>query len=158
MPVPIRPLIDQRGEQGQQGSLLSNIDFSTLLDFDLSPKKSKEVYASNKDAAILFQLWAESEKPQNGIVKVQYSNNITKSDVIRLKTQGFITGGVEEVAFTKKGRKVITTMALGETNKFEGQRQEKPYSEILASMNKRNKPGYRIPKFATNNSNNIRLS
>jgi serine protease inhibitor len=78
-------------------------------------------------------------------------------DIIRLKSRGLITGGVNEVNFTKRGKIVITTMSLSEPNKFQTNATEKSYKEILASMDKKNKKGYRIPKFATNNSNNIRL-
>ena len=49
-------------------------------------------------------------------------------------------------------------MALGEVNRFEKSRQDKPYNEILAGLSKKNKPGYRVPKYASSCSNNIRLS
>ena len=57
---------------------------------------------------------------------------------------------------------VITTMSLGEQSQFEKKRQNKSYTEILASMDKRGKKGYRSaskdPKFSTNNSNRLDLT
>ena len=57
---------------------------------------------------------------------------------------------------TKRGKTIITTMALGEPNKFETSKQQKSYTEILASMDKRGKKGYRTPKYAASNSLNLR--
>ena len=70
---------------------------------------------------------------------------------------GFLTGGVDEVKLTRSGKIVITTMALGEVNSFAKAKQQKSYTEILASMDKRGKKGYRIPKYAANTSNNLKL-
>ena len=50
----------------------------------------------------------------------------------------------------RKGKRVIKTMALGETSSFLQKKENKTYSEILASMNKKNKPGYRMPRIAYN--------
>jgi len=140
MPVPIRPIPDSQRDDS------SKIDFSFLTNLapgDSLPKK-KTVQASNNDASLLFKIWASSEKdPSNHTVKISKDMEITSRELMRLKTMGFLTGGAEEVTFTRKGKIIITTMALGETNKFEKSRQEKSYTEILASMSKRGKTGYR---------------
>ena len=70
---------------------------------------------------------------------------------------GFISSVNDEIKITKKGKVIITTMALGEENAFNKKKTPKKYTEILASMNKRNKPGYRIPKFASDNNNRLDL-
>ena len=44
-----------------------------------------------------------------------------------------------------------------EGNKFEKGKKEKNYLEIMASMDKRGKDGYRIPKFCSSNSNNLNV-
>ena len=153
MPVPIRYIADKgRGESNP-------MDFSILLNFTPAPTpKKKKITASNKDAALLYELWDRAERTGEDTLNVNSLNGINSKDILRLKTRGFISGGSEEVKVTKKGKYVITVMALNEPSQFEAKRIEKGYNEILADMSKRGKPGYRIPKFATNNYNNLRLS
>ena len=153
MPVPIRPIPDNRREE----KMFS--DYSVLLNMlPVVPPKKKTVEASNQDASLLFEIWASGEKVDGeDTVKISPSMNISSRDIMRLKTMGFLTGGTEEVKFTRRGKIVITTMALGETNNFEKRKQQKSYTEILASMNKRGKKGFRTPKFASNTSNNLRI-
>lgn len=139
MPVPISRIPDNKKDS------LSSIDYSFLLTM---PEPKKTVLASNKDADLLFEIWSGGG-----------STNVAQKDVMRLKAMGFIlTNNDGKVEFTKKGKVVITTMALGEESSFEKNSSPKKYTEILASMDKKNKTGYRIPKFATNNNNNLRLS
>jgi len=151
MPVPIRSIPDQQIEKNY------SIDYSFLLN---GPSPKKTVTASNKDADLLFELWSKGEKVSApNTVKISELSNFSKRDLTRLKTMGFIStsnDGIVEI--TKKGKTVITTMALGEVSTYEKNSEPKKYTEILASMDKRNKTGYRTPKFATNNNNNLRLS
>jgi len=147
MPVPIKYIRDEKSEN-------IGIDYSFLLNVPVSTNK-KTVVANNQDASLLFEIWKNGERnSETDSIKI---NNIASKDLLRLKTMGFITGTLSEVKFTRKGKIIITTMALGETSQFENKRQEKKYTEILASMDKRNKPGYRTPKFAANNSNLLNL-
>jgi len=148
MPVPIRPLPDNRND-------VSGMDYSFLLQ-NLQPKK-KTVTASNKDASLLFKLWSTGEKVEEDVVKINSEIDISSEDIMRLKTMGFLTGGTDEVKFTKKGKIVITTMVLSEESNFNKNKQEKPYTEILANMSKRGKRGYRNAQFATDNTNRLRL-
>ena len=60
-----------------------------------------------------------------------------------MKTVGLIAGSGEEMKFTERGKRIIMTMALAEDSKFEKVKKDKSYHEILASMNKRGKAGYR---------------
>jgi len=145
MPVPIRPVKDiERGNIG--------IDYSILFHTPVN----KTVIASNQDASLLFEIWEKGEKGSKpDAVKVSPETKITSEDISRLKGMGLILGDSKEIQFTKKGKMVITTMSLGEGSKFEKVKQKKSYTEILASMNKRNKKGYRIPKFAANTANNL---
>jgi hypothetical protein len=149
MPVPIRPLPDNKSNFG-------GIDFSILFQQPQSNKKT--VTASNKDASLLYELWFTGEKVDNDSIKINADVNISSRDIIRLKTMGFLTGGTDQVKFTKKGKRIITTMALSEESCFHKKRQQKPYTEILASMNKKGKKGFRTASyFAADNSNRLRL-
>jgi len=145
MPVPIMPV--KNVERGNTG-----IDYSILFNQPVN----RTVIASNSDASLLFELWDKGEKGSKpDAVKVSADAKITSEDIRRLKGMGLIVGDSKEVQFTKKGKMVITTMSLGEGSKFEKVKQKKSYTEILASMSKRNKKGYRIPRFATNTANNL---
>jgi len=148
MPIPIR--INNNNSGSDMGANESNImiDFSVLMSDIPQEAKMQKVAASNKDAKLLFEIWSECEKENRDTFKIA-STGINSRDLIRLKTLGFIHGNLETVTFTTKGKTVVCTMALGEPNKFEQARQDKSYSEILASMDKRNKPGYRTPKYAS---------
>jgi len=152
MPVPIKYVPDFQRDKNL------NIDYSILFTHPVSQKKT--IIASNQDASILFELWKKGEKIEEDTIKISDSNIATK-DIIRLKTLGFLTGDTNVVKFTKKGKIVITTMALGEPNQFEKNKQDKSYTEILASMNKKGKKGFRIassdPKFSVHTNNNLNL-
>lgn len=153
MPVPIMRVPDKQQDKN------TAIDYSFLLNTPVASKKT--VVASNKDASLLFELWANGETVDDTI-KIKSTPNITSKDILRLKTLGFLVGDVTAVKFTRKGKLVITTMALGEKSEFEKNREQKSYTEILASMNKRGKKGFRTasnePKFAINGSNNLNLN
>ena len=59
-----------------------------------------------------------------------FSNN----DILRLKTLGLLSGDDETVRLTARGREVIKTLVLNEENQFGSRRAHKPYTEILAEM------------------------
>ena len=152
MPIPIHYIADRDVPKKM------TIDYSFL--FTQPPSKMK-VTASDKDAQLLFDLWSKGEKSAHDSIKIN-SNLIASRDLIRLKTMGFISGGKDEVQFTRKGKHIITTMSLAEPNAFEKVKSNKSYTEILASMDKRGKKGYRIaeskvPKFNINTGNNLNL-
>ena len=149
MPVPIKPIPDK-------GEPRNISDYAFLLNVPKGLPSKKKVQASNKDASLLFKIWAQGKKASEDSVKIK-DLGISSRDIMRLKTMGFLTGGSEEVKFTKKGKIVITTMALGETSAFEKNKREKKYTEILASMNKKGKKGFRTPKFASCPSNLLNL-
>lgn len=154
MPVPIKYVPDLPREDKNNG-----IDYSFLFS---QPSPKKTVTATNKDASLLFELWSKCEREENSdSLKINASMAINPKDILRLKTMGFLTGVGENLSFTKKGKIVITTMALGEESQFDKRATQKSYTEILASMNKRGKKGFRVagsdPKFATNNTNRLNL-
>lgn len=120
----------------------SFIDYSVLLNYSI-PVSNKKVIASNRDAGLLFQIWSKGKRKNNKIL-LDDILNISSSDIIRLKTNGFLIGNTKELEFTRKGKSIITTMSLGEQNAFEKKKQPKTYTEILASLDKRGKRGYRI--------------
>jgi len=122
---------------------MGNIDCSFLANIGIPDNTDKiMITSSDKDAELLFKLWMASEKINDDSFKV--SASVDNKDIIRLKTRGFLTGNTEQVNFTKKGKKVITVMALGTGNNFEKTSKPKSYTEILASMDKRGKKGYRM--------------
>jgi len=152
MPVPIKGNVPYNCQKS------TTIDYSFL--FNDAPQR-KTVIAGNKDASLLFELWQNGEKV-NDAIKINQSKNVTAQDISRLKSLGFLEGDINAVKFTRKGKMVVTTMSLGEKNQFENNKQQKSYTEILASMSKKNKKGFRIassdPKFATDNSNHLDLT
>ena len=153
MPVPIMRVPDKQKDYN------TSIDYSFLLNNPVPQKKT--VVASNQDASMLFELWENGEKVDDTI-KINPSPNVTAKDILRLKTLGFLVGDLSAVKFTRKGKIVITTMALGEKSQFEKNREPKKYTEILASMNKRGKKGFRTAsdqsKFSIDNSNKLNLN
>jgi hypothetical protein len=153
MPIPIRL---NKSLENQDGKC--SVDYSFLLQ-QMAPveERQKIIIAGNKDASLLFEIWCNASKTDGDTFKIDTSK-VDSQNIIRLKANGFITGGLETLKFTEKGKKIITTMALGETSRFaKDADKQKSYSEILASMDKRGKKGYRIPKYASNTSNFLRL-
>jgi len=154
MPIPIRAIPDHTIEDKNN----SGVDYSFLTNyFTAKPSNKKIVTASNQDASLLFEIWRKGEKAKNGDSIKVADCKINNQEILRLKTMGLITGGADTIKITERGKRVITVMALGEVNKFEKSKQNKPYNEILAGLSKKDKPGYRIPKFAASSSNNLRL-
>lgn len=153
MPVPIR--INNNPEKStEENTNNMMMDFSILMSDIPQENKMKRVSASNKDANLLFEIWSNCEKSDSDTFKVT-SSNINSRDLMRLKTLGFLHGDLEKVTFTNRGKTVVCTMALSEPNRFEQSRQQKSYSEILASMDKKNKSGYRTPKYASSTSSSL---
>jgi len=141
MPVPIRINNHDHKNDDEKSPIM---DFSVLLSGIPNDKPMKKIAASDKDAKLLFEIWSASQKINETTYKVSSSSSVSSRDLIRLKTLGLIQGDKDTVSFTDRGKVVVSTMALGEPNKFEEKRQDKSYSEILASMDKRKKKGYRI--------------
>lgn len=165
MPVPIRCLPDYFKGQGEDSR--PPIDYSFLFDNIQNPSSKRTVVASNQDATTIYEIWLNGDKTgeyKYKITNVIDNRTVSSKDIVRLKTRGFITGSSDEIEFTSKGKSIITTMSLGEHNKFLKDKKSKSYSEILASMNKRGKKGYRMastgegsPKFLADNSNSLDL-
>ena len=143
MPMPLQPNGNKDAPQ---------IDYSFLFPGNQQPpeqKSSRIVTASNKDADLLMELWLTSEKKEDGTIKIPHDARFSSNDILRLKTHGLVTGGTDEIQFTNRGRIVITTMVLSENNRFLKNQKSKKYTEILASMNKKGKKGYRMPTMGT---------
>jgi len=152
MPIPFSRV------QDLDKSFFKDMDFSILAPYVDKPVEGfkKLAAASNDDANLLFQVWSSSQKNEDGD-SFKISSDVSSKDILKLKTRGLISGGTDVIKFTKKGKMVITVMALSEPSKFEKLITGKKYNEILASMDKRGKPGYRAPKFASNNNNCLNL-
>lgn len=146
MPIPIRP-------RRQEPEKTTYLDYSFLANHVPAPKKV--ITASNNDAKALMEIWTKAEKSDG---KFSLANvGLSSREIMRLKTNGLVTGSSDKVELTEQGRKIITVMALGEGNNFQMNSKEKNYKEILASMDHRGKAGYRTPKFASSNSNTLRI-
>jgi len=142
MPIPVK--------RCDNVSSMDSIDFSALLNsfnttLEQTDSSKLNIVASNRDADLLMDIWENSEcKNDDLVIKPGYE--VDNSDIIRLKTSGLLTGDSAQISLTKRGKKIITVMLLGEPNNFEKNRQTKKFNEILASINKRGKAGYRIPR------------
>ena len=153
MPIPIKPINDPQRDDN------ATPDYSFLMNLEPAPTlKKKTVQASNQDASLLFNIWASSDGANaETSIKITEDMGISSRDIMRLKTMGFLTGSSSEVKFTSKGKIVITTMALGETSKFKQSKQEKSYTEILASMSKRGKKGFSSAQYPPCTANCLNL-
>ena len=157
MPLPIGKINDEsRGAVTEAGAGSSGIDYSFLTN---APKKDGlKVLASNKDADLLVEIWNETEKIDDDNYKIKADSKISMDTIQRLKYQGLISGDSKKLSFTGRAKTIITTMALGENNKFLKEQKQKKYTEILASMSVKGKKGYRTPTYAANNNNNLRIN
>jgi hypothetical protein len=153
MPLPIAPIGPGNGRPQENNRF---VDYSFLAKKVIENDK-KKVTASNKDADLLMKIWLEAENRGDKYV-ISSDLGLNNRDLMRLKTYGLIAGDSKELEITARGKKVITVMALGEGNKFEKGKTNKDYLEIMASMDKRGKDGYRIPKFCSNTSNNLNVN
>jgi hypothetical protein len=153
MAIPIIPISHKENKAPSAQSFSSF--FNSSLDYLSNSIDNKEqngnrkVEASNKDADSLLKIWINGTKTQNGTFDVKAVKEITSSEIDSLKRNGFITVANEKISFTNRAKLVITTMCLGENNNFLKNKKNVSYKEILASMDKSNKQGYRIPKFAS---------
>lgn len=138
MPVPIMPVNTAPLERGvNSGPAFPSVDYGTL---DVSmlnglikqPVKTAITKVSDFDAALLFKLWREGKELRakgDGVYKVP--ENLTNSEVLRLKANGLLTGDEEVVELTNRAKEVIQYMALAEENTFEKQASEKPLHEAV---------------------------
>jgi hypothetical protein len=150
MPIPINPVgSDSNGKDIDFSKL--QMDYSFLSGISPQAESNKRIVtASDKDADVLMQIWLTSEKTEDSTFKIKDDAKVSSQDVVRLKSHGLLTGGTNEVKLTPRGKLVITTMALGENNGFLKNQKSKSYTEIMASMSKKGKPGYRMPTYASN--------
>lgn len=148
MPLPIVPINNEMEKN-------YFVDFSFLakqVDKSHMDKKAfgKFTYATDEEADILMKIWAESERrsdTEDKYLKISPASKVAANDLQRLSRKGLISLDKDEIIFTDKGKSVITLMVMGEDNSFKKDQKKKSYTEILASVSKKNKSGYRIPKF-----------
>jgi len=155
MPVPINPNGPKKGME-KLANYTSLLDVSFLAQSLAGIDKNAYVLrGDNKNATLVMQLWTQAKKKDDGRFKLITSSKFSSYEISQLRSLGMIVGNSESFEFTEKGRKVIKVMALGEENKLRKEKAKKSYTEILASMDKRGKKGYRI---AFSFPNNIRLA
>jgi len=144
MPIPIMPnhmpVNTDRSPSGASPAQYQQIDVGMLSSFMPTPAQDNKKVSSN-DAGLLFRFWKNADEQDNESFTVPkcFSN----SDVLRLKTLGFLSGDLEIVKLTSRGREVIKNIVLNEENAFESIRVHKPYTEILAEMDRARKSGIR---------------
>ena len=153
MPLPIGKISDQ-GIESEAG--YSGIDYSFLQSIP-AKKTGLQVLASDKDADLLVEIWSEAEKIDDDNYKIKPSSKLSSETIQRLKYKGLISGDNQKLSFTDRAKTIITTMALGENNKFLKEQKSKKYTEILASMSIKGKKGYRTPTYAANSNNILRI-
>jgi len=155
MPIPIKPI----SEQSKYTETNFQVDYSMLINIvpDIKAVSDKKIItASDSDAKNLMEIWEKAEKESDGSFKINKDIKVSYRDIMRLKTNGLLIGTNENVKFTDKAKTVIRTMVLGENNNFLKNQKQKSYTEIMASMDKRGKKGYRLtsltsgPRFASN--------
>jgi hypothetical protein len=164
MPVPIRPLNDSSVPKPVSESSNHFMDYSFLADVEFatySPTSKKFVTATNKDAAALYDLWEKGTHVEGERYKLEKdasteTTGLSSREIARLKTMGFIQEEGSRLSFTEKGKKLIVTMTLSEPNKFELQAERKPYNEILAKMEGKQRKTGGI-KLAAHNENCLDL-
>ena len=134
-----------------------SLDYSWLSGhMPAAPSAKKMVIASDKDAGLLMELWLESDKVATDKIKQRKESKISSGDIMRLKTRGLLDSDGDNFKLTSSGKTIIATMALGENNRFLKNQKSKSYTEIMASMDKRGKNGYRVPKFASTDLINMK--
>jgi hypothetical protein len=144
MPIPINPINNKEGDK--YSGINFQTDYSIL--FNKMPEikalsDKKIVTACDNDAKTLMEIWTNAEK-ENEYYKISSKINVSYRDVMRLRTNGLLTGTNEKVQLTDRAKSVIRTMVLGENNNFLKSKKQKSYTEIMASMDKRGKKGYRM--------------
>lgn len=140
MPVPIS-LVNNNPHPEKPYSGLLDVSFLANLPKEAS---THSVFLSDKDANDVMKIWLNAKKISKDIFAVKSLADVDNNTILRLKSRGLISGSDDSVKFTQKGRAVVKTMTLGESNNFLKQRKPKSYNEILASMDKRGKGGFRI--------------
>ena len=139
MPIPIQ-LVNGPTEKIKSDGLL---DISFLSNYMPREASSTSYGVSDSDADNVMKIWLNAKKIDNETFEIK-SMDMDNQTIIRLKSRGLISGGTDNIKFTSRGKGIVKTMSLGESNNFLSKRKEKSYTEILASMDKRGKKGYRM--------------
>lgn len=153
MPIPIG-LVSGHEDQPERSGLL---DISFLANSHPIKEASIPHSLADNDANALMKIWLEAKKVGNDTFDLD-KLDMSNKELIRLKTRGLVSGGTSRVTFTAKAKTVICTMTLGESNNFLKDKKEKSYTEILASMDKRGKAGFRTAEVYDENSHLLNLT
>lgn len=142
MPIPIG-LVNGKPENPEISSGLLDVSF---LANSLENKEAGNgmMAFADRDAKDIMHIWLHAKKLGKDQFELNDEMGLENKDILRLKSRGLISGGIDKVKFTSRAKTVICTMTLGESNSYLKKRKEKSYSEILASMDKRGKGGYRM--------------
>ncbi|MFO8110795.1 MAG: hypothetical protein R6U17_09815, partial [Thermoplasmata archaeon] len=107
------------------------LDVSFLANYQQEGQEHKKagclsVAVSNTDADDLMEIWLHADKKGKDTFDVS-PIKMSNKKLLRLKSRGLLSGGTDQVKITPKGRTVVSTMALGENNKFLKRKQENNY-------------------------------
>lgn len=144
MPLPISRINDSNNDKPESNQFL---DISFLANEMVNNVKQAGrgfVTLSDGDATNIMNIWLHAEKVDKDTYNIGSNLGIDNSSLIRLKARGLLKGDTKRVSFTNRAKEVVKTMTLGESNAFLKDKKQKSYTEILASMDKRGKKGYRM--------------
>ena len=153
MPIPIKPN-GQNNQAIQASPIITDVSF---LASHLPVKEARVGNTSDKDAGALMKIWLQAKRSDDDTFIIDENIGLSARDISRLKINGLVSGESGKVSLTDKAKSVIAVMSLGETNKMLRGKRQRSYTEIMASIDKRGKKGYRIPKYAADSSNTLRL-
>ncbi|MCX6822094.1 MAG: hypothetical protein NTW30_04940 [Candidatus Aenigmarchaeota archaeon] len=143
MPVPIMPqnveALMERERAGQKVPLDYNMmDLSGLSDMLQKQSRSNDMLkVGDNEAKLLFNLWKENDCTSSDNLNVPKC--VSNTDIIRLIASGLISGGIDKVRFTPRGREVITTMVLSEENALSKTSSDKTYEQRTAEVKPKRK-------------------
>lgn len=135
MPVPIIPqnvdyLINKERESQIPPLDYNRIDVDDLAHMFSERKNLQEIVkVGTFEAGLLFRLWKDSASSSDDI---DVPHTFTNDDILRLKASGLISGDTEHVKMTQRGKEVIKTMVLTETNALEKSSKNKSYDQRKA--------------------------
>ena len=145
MPVPI---LLNNPSSGQQEAEMKNhmpavdygVDISMLSKaLEQMPPKTAMTLVSDFDASLLFKLWREGEESPSNIGTFKVPTTMSNSDILRLKANGLLSGDVDVVTLTDRGKEVIRFIVLASENSLKDGRESrsKPFHKVVAECTRR---------------------
>lgn len=133
MPVPIIPqnvdFFNQKDDSHSVKTEYNQINIDDLArSFTERSVIQNKIKVSSFEAGLLFKLWKDSSSSSSE-EEFEVPSVFTNDDILRLKASGLLSGNTERVKMTPKGKEVIKTMVLTESNKFDKSSSNKTYNQ-----------------------------